>query len=104
MSRRIPSIYYSSLIKKHGDWEYIGVYADGAMIGTKECRDEFQRLLSDCRAGHIDLILTKSISRFARNTVTLRHVWEKLPPKDYEHRHHMGLCHLQHQRQEILRF
>ena len=41
------------------------------MTGTKECRDEFQRLLADCRAGRIDLILTKSISRFARNTVTL---------------------------------
>ena len=63
--------YYSALIQKHGDWEYAGVYADEAMTGTKECRDEFQRLLADCRAGHIDLVLTKSISRFARNTVTL---------------------------------
>ncbi len=63
--------YYSALIQKHGDWEYAGVYADEAMTGTKECRDEFQRLLADCRAGRIDLILTKSISRFARNTVTL---------------------------------
>lgn len=63
--------YYSSLIQKHGDWEYAGVYADEAMTGTKECRDEFQRLLADCRAGRIDLILTKSISRLARNTVTL---------------------------------
>ena len=50
--------------------------AGGGMVsvtltGTKECRDEFQRLLADCRSGHIDLILTKSISRFARNTVTL---------------------------------
>ena len=33
--------YYSSLIQKHGDWEYAGVYADEAMTGTKECRDEF---------------------------------------------------------------
>ena len=63
--------YYSALIQKHGDWEYAGVYADEATTGTKECRDEFQRLLADCRAGRIDLILTKSISRFARNTVTL---------------------------------
>lgn len=63
--------YYSTLIQKHGDWEYAGVYADEAMTGTKECREEFQRLLADCRAGRIDLILTKSISRFARNTVTL---------------------------------
>ena len=63
--------YYSTLIQKHGDWEYAGVYADEAMTGTKECRDEFQRLLADCRAGRIEMILTKSISRFARNTVTL---------------------------------
>ncbi len=63
--------YYSSLIQEHGDWEYAGVYADEAITGTKECRDEFQRLLTDCRAGCIDLILTKSISRFARNTITL---------------------------------
>ena len=63
--------YYSSLIQKHSNWEYSGVYADEAMTGTKECRDEFQRLLTDCRDGRIDLILTKSISRFARNTVTL---------------------------------
>lgn len=63
--------YYSSLIQKHGDWEYAGVYADEAMTGTMESRDEFQRLLADCRVGRIDLILTKSISRFARNTVIL---------------------------------
>ena len=70
--------YYSALIQKHGDWEYAGVYADEAMTGTKESRDEFQRLLADCRAGRIDLILTKSISRFARNTVTLLETVRKL--------------------------
>ncbi|MGI6199603.1 MAG: recombinase family protein [Christensenellales bacterium] len=63
--------YYSEVIQKRSDWEYAGVYADEALTGTKESRDEFQRLLSDCRAGRIDLVLTKSISRFARNTVTL---------------------------------
>ena len=63
--------YYSDFIQKHSDWEYAGVYTDEALTGTKESRDEFQRLLNDCRAGHIDMILTKSISRFARNTVTL---------------------------------
>lgn len=62
--------YYSSLIHKHSDWEYVGVYADEALTGTKESRPEFQRLLSDCRKGKVDLILTKSLSRFARNTVT----------------------------------
>lgn len=63
--------YYSEFIQKQSDWEYAGVYADEALTGTKESRDEFQRLLNDCRTGRIDMILTKSISRFARNTVTL---------------------------------
>lgn len=76
--------YYSSLIQKHGDWEYAGVYADEAMTGTKECRDEFQRLLADCRAGHIDLILTKSISRFSRNTLTLLETVRELKTLDVD--------------------
>jgi len=63
--------YYSDLIQKHRGWLYCGVYADEALTGTKDSRDEFQRLLTDCRAGKIDMIITKSISRFARNTVTL---------------------------------
>ena len=62
--------YYSSYIKRHPGWVYAGVYADEARTGTKDERPEFQRLLADCRNGHIDLILTKSISRFSRNTVT----------------------------------
>lgn len=71
--------YYSDLIQKNPEWEYAGVYADFAISGTtiKE-RDEFQRLIVDCEAGKIDIVLTKSISRFARNTVdllsTVRHL------------------------------
>ena len=49
----------------------MGVYADEAFTGTKESRPEFQKLIADCRAGKIDMIITKSISRFARNAVTL---------------------------------
>ena len=63
--------YYSGLIQKHAGWEYAGVFADEGLTGTKENRPEFQRLLSECRAGRIDMILVKSISRFTRNTVTL---------------------------------
>lgn len=63
--------YYSNYIQSHEGWEYVGVYADEALTGTKDTRDEFQRLLQDCRDGKIDLVLTKAISRFARNTVTL---------------------------------
>ena len=62
--------FYSGLIQRNPDWEYAGVYADEAITGTKASRPEFQRLLCDCKAGKIDLILTKSLSRFARNTVT----------------------------------
>ena len=47
------------------------MYVDEALTGTKDNREGFRRLLADCRAGKIDMVLTKSISRFARNTVTL---------------------------------
>lgn len=63
--------YYSDFIQKHVGWEYAGVFADEAETGTKADRDNFQLLLNECRAGRIDMIVTKSISRFARNTVTL---------------------------------
>ena len=63
--------YYSNLIQNHSGWLYCGVYSDEATTGTKSRRDSFQRMIEDCRKGTIDLIITKSISRFARNTVTL---------------------------------
>ncbi len=71
--------YYSSMIQKNPDWDYAGVYADYGISGTKVTkRDEFCRMLQDCEDGKIDIILTKSISRFARNTVdlleTVRHL------------------------------
>ena len=63
--------YYNNLIQNHSGWQYAGVYADEALTGTKDNRENFQRLLTDCRAGKIDMVITKSISRLARNTVTL---------------------------------
>lgn len=63
--------HYSDYIQRHPGWLYIGVYADEAVTGTKDNRPEFKRLLADCRNAKIDLVLTKSISRFARNTVDL---------------------------------
>lgn len=74
--------YYSSLIQRHSEWEYAGVYADYGISGTgTKNRTEFNRMLADCEAGKIDIILTKSIQRFARNTVdlleTVRHLKEK---------------------------
>ena len=71
--------YYSELIQKNPEWEYAGVYADSFVSGTDTVRrKEFQRLIADCDAGLIDIVLCKSISRFARNTVdlleTVRHL------------------------------
>lgn len=64
--------YYSQLIQKNPEWEYAGVYADSFISGTSiDKRNEFQRLLADCETGKVEIILTKSISRFARNTVDL---------------------------------
>lgn len=62
--------YYTSYIRSKEEWEFAGLYADEAVSGTKaDKRNDFQRLLADCRAGKIDRILVKSISRFARNTI-----------------------------------
>ncbi len=63
--------FYAKLIQDNPEWDYAGVYADEAETGTKDSRPEFMRLVADCKAGLIDEIITKSISRFARNTVTL---------------------------------
>ena len=63
--------YYNRMIQNHPGWIFCGVYADEALTGTRDTREQFQRLLADCRAGKIDMVVTKSISRFARNTLTL---------------------------------
>ena len=63
--------YYNDLIQRHPGWVFCGVYADEALTGTKADRENFTRLLQDCKAGKVDMVITKSISRFARNTVTL---------------------------------
>ena len=64
--------YYNDLIQKNPEWEFAGVYADLGISGTGiEKRNDFKRLLQDCEEGKIDIILTKSVSRFARNTVDL---------------------------------
>ncbi|HEN0290287.1 TPA: recombinase family protein [Streptococcus agalactiae] len=64
--------HYSQLIQANPEWDYVGVYSDSDISGRSQAyRRDFQQLLEDCRKGKIDLILTKSISRFGRNTVEL---------------------------------
>lgn len=62
---------YERLITGNPEYEFIGVFADQGISGYCENRPQFQRMMEKARAGEIDLIITKSISRFARNTVTI---------------------------------
>lgn len=62
--------YYTTLIQGHDDWEFAGMYSDEGVTGTStKKREGFQTMVADALAGKIDLIITKSVSRFARNTV-----------------------------------
>ena len=63
--------YYRRLISGHPDWELVDVYADYGISGTFAKRPQFQRMVEDAKAGRLDLVITKSISRFARNTAVL---------------------------------
>ena len=62
--------HYTAYIKSNPEWELVEVYADDGISATNTAkREAFNRMIQDCRDGKIDLILTKSISRFSRNTV-----------------------------------
>ena len=63
--------HYKALIEKTPDYEYAGIYYDQGVSGFVESRPGFQNLMTDAKAGKIDLVITKSITRFARNTDTL---------------------------------
>lgn len=61
--------YYTEYIGKNPEWELIDIYADEGLTGIKmDKREEFNRLIADCKKGKIDRVITKSVSRFARNT------------------------------------
>lgn len=62
--------HYATYIGQNPEWELTDIYADEGLTGTRmDKRDEFNRLIDDCRKGKVDLILVKSVSRFARNTM-----------------------------------
>ena len=62
--------HYEEFIKTNPEWEFVGVYADEGISATStKKREQFNALIEDCKAGKIDMIFTKSISRFARNTL-----------------------------------
>ena len=76
--------YYSQLIQSHSDWIYKGIYSDEALTGTKENRDGLDELLKECRNGNIDMVIVKSVSRFARNTVTLLSISRELKERNID--------------------
>lgn len=64
--------YYQEKISENRDWVMVGIYADEAITRTKvDKREQFQRMIQDCMDGKIDVIMTKSVSRFSRNTVDI---------------------------------
>jgi len=67
-SYELQKNYYTDFIKNHEGWIYVDIYADEGISGTSlNHRDKFKKMIEDCEAGKIDLIVTKSVSRFARN-------------------------------------
>ena len=62
--------YYTDFINNHQDYELVGIYADEGISGTStKKREQFNKMIKECKARKIDAIITKSISRFARNTL-----------------------------------
>ncbi len=75
--------YYTQYISKREDWQLVEIYADEGISGTNiRHREDFKRMIADCEAGKIDLIITKSISRFARNTLDCLTIARKLKQRE----------------------
>ena len=76
------------VIKNNKEWIFSGIYADKAITGTKvDKREEFQRLIQDCMDGKIDMIIAKSLPRFARNTLdTLKYVRSRIQSADVDNK------------------
>ncbi|MBQ7802559.1 recombinase family protein [Candidatus Saccharibacteria bacterium] len=70
--------YFTHKIAEHPGWVFVSMYADNGISGTKDDRPEFQRMLLDARSGKLDIIITKSITRFARNVVLLLEVMREM--------------------------
>ncbi|QLL70459.1 recombinase family protein [Lactobacillus sp. 3B(2020)] len=75
--------HYTNYILNHDGWDLVNVYADDGISGTNtKKREQFNQMIEDCMAGKIDLIITKSISRFARNTLDCLHYIRQLKEKN----------------------
>jgi len=75
--------YYTNYINSRVDWIMVDIFADEGISGTStEKRTDFKRMIEDCKAGKIDMVVTKSISRFARNTMDCLNFVRMLKEKD----------------------
>ena len=75
--------HYTNFIKKNEEWEFAGIFADDGISGTNtKKREEFNRMIEECMLGKVDMIITKSISRFARNTLDCLKYIRKLKEKN----------------------
>lgn len=84
-SYELQKKYYEEFVTRHPNWTLVNIYANEGISGTSlKHRDEFNRMIADCKAGKIDMIVTKSVSRFARNVEdfigTVRSLAERRPP------------------------
>ncbi len=84
-SYELQKKYYEEYVHQHKKWQLVGIYADEGKSGTTlKHREQFNQMIADAKAGKIDLIITKSISRFARNVEdflsSVRHLAEHNPP------------------------
>lgn len=84
-SYELQKKYYEDFVLHHPNWELVKIYADEGISGTSlKHRDEFMRMIADAKAGKLDMIVTKSVSRFARNVVDfigmVRDLAELRPP------------------------
>lgn len=69
-SYEVQIFHYTEFIKKNPEWDFAGIFADDGISGTNtKKREEFNRMIEECMEGKIHMIITKSISRFARNTL-----------------------------------
>ena len=81
-SYELQKNYYENMVQRNPNWELVGIYADEGISGTSlSHRDEFKRMIKDCMEDKIDLIVTKSVSRFARNTEDCLHYIKQLAYK-----------------------
>lgn len=84
-SYELQKNYYEDYVKRHSNWDLVDIYADEGISGTSlKHRDSFNRMIADCNAGKIDMIVTKSVSRFSRNIVdcisTVNELKMRTPP------------------------